>query len=280
MTLRFDSQAAPSHPLQRVGISRTVWVPVELSPDEHVRRLQEVRPDVVVGTPTILRGVCKAWNDSPPRPRIVFSQGEVLDAGTRATIERVFEASPVDLYGLTELGYVAWQCELRDALHVNTAAFLVEVLRDERPAAPGELGRVLVTDLRGRLMPLLRSAIRHRRPRPRSRQAMRVRTIGAAARPDRGKKRRNDRARRWEPPDHSNARRRARRRTASGPLRREPRPSRARELRRGAGRGGRPCGREPRGAVGRDVSISRTFRPAQGVEKSHPVRSTKPLVFR
>ena len=107
-------------------------------------------------TPTILRGVCKAWNDSPPRPRIVFSQGEVLDAGTRATIERVFEASPVDLYGLTELGYVAWQCDLRDALHVNTAAFLVEALRDERPAAPGELGRVLVTDLRGRLMPLLR----------------------------------------------------------------------------------------------------------------------------
>ena len=71
-------------------------------------------------------------------------------------IERVFEASPVDLYGLTEIGYVAWQCELRDALHVNAAAFLVEVLRDKRPAAPGELGRVVVTDLRGRTVPLLR----------------------------------------------------------------------------------------------------------------------------
>lgn len=278
VTLRFDSQAAPSHPLQRVGISRTVWVPVELSPDEHVRRLQEVRPDVVVGTPTILRGVCKAWNDSPPRPRIVFSQGEVLDAGTRATIERVFEASPVDLYGLTELGYVAWQCELRDALHVNTAAFLVEVLRDERPAAPGELGRVLVTDLRGRLMPLLRYdtgdlALAADRPCACGRSAQLLGRIEGRS------------AATIEHGDGSLLTTRTLVDALGGAL---P-PDRYAVSQDRAGRvsfdvaPGEVAGRAAANLValvGRDVSISRTFRPAQGVEKSHPVRSTKPLEFR
>jgi len=39
---------------------------------------------------------------------------------------------------------------------VNAEAYLVEVLRDGRPAVAGELGRVVLTDLRGRAMPLLR----------------------------------------------------------------------------------------------------------------------------
>jgi phenylacetate-CoA ligase len=159
VTLRFDSQAGPGHPLQRLGISRTVWVSNELPLQERVRRLQATRPDVVVGTPTVLRGVCAALEARPggtPKPRTVFSQGEVLDARTLGAIERVLGVAPIDLYGLTEIGYVAWQCERRDALHVNAEAFLVEVLRDTRPAGPGELGRVVITDLRGRTLPLLR----------------------------------------------------------------------------------------------------------------------------
>jgi hypothetical protein len=39
---------------------------------------------------------------------------------------------------------------------VNADAFLVELLRDGRPAAPGELGRVMVTDLLGRTLPTIR----------------------------------------------------------------------------------------------------------------------------
>ena len=56
--------------------------------------------------------------------------------------------APVDLYGLTEAGYVGWQCEAREHLHVNAEACFVELLVDGRPAAPGELGSVVVTTLR------------------------------------------------------------------------------------------------------------------------------------
>jgi phenylacetate-coenzyme A ligase PaaK-like adenylate-forming protein len=159
VTLRFDSQSGPDHFLQRAGISRTVWVSNEQPLEERVRQLVATAPQVVVGTPTVLRRVCallEADSSSLPPPRIVFSQGEILDSRTRATIERALGTQPFDLYGATEVGYVAWQCEQRQALHVNAEAYVVEVLRDSRPADPGEVGRVVITDLRGRTMPLLR----------------------------------------------------------------------------------------------------------------------------
>lgn len=159
VTVRFDSQAAPRHPLQRLGLSRTLWISNELPLQERVDQMLGAGARVVVGTPTVLRQVCAALESRgirPERPRVVFVQGEVCDAWTRALVARVFDVEPVDLYGLTEVGYVAWQCERRGPLHVNAEAYLVEVLRDQRPAVAGELGRVVITDLRGRTMPLLR----------------------------------------------------------------------------------------------------------------------------
>ena len=159
VTLRFDSQAAPRHPLQRLGLSRTLWISNELPLQQRVDELLGAGAGVVVGTPTVLRQICAALESRgvlPVRPRVVFIQGEVCDAWTRALVARVLGVEPVDLYGLTEVGYVAWQCERRGPLHVNAEAYLVEVLREGRPAVPGELGRVVITDLRGRTMPLLR----------------------------------------------------------------------------------------------------------------------------
>jgi phenylacetate-CoA ligase len=159
VTLRFDSQAAPAHPLQRLGLSRTLWILNELPLQDRVDQLLRADARVVVGTPTVLRQVCAALESRgtrPARPRVVFVQGEVCDAWTRALIARVFGVEPVELYGLTEVGYVAWQCERRAGLHVNTEAYVVEVLDDGVPVAPGQVGRVVVTDLRGRTMPLLR----------------------------------------------------------------------------------------------------------------------------
>jgi phenylacetate-CoA ligase len=159
VTLRFDSQAAPPHPLQRLGLSRTRWISNELPLQERVDELLTAGAQVVVGTPTVLRQVCAALESRgirPAQPRVVFVQGEVCDGWTRALIARVLGVEPVELYGLTEVGYVAWQCERREGLHVNADAYVVEVLDDGVPVAPGQVGRVVVTDLRGRTMPLLR----------------------------------------------------------------------------------------------------------------------------
>lgn len=159
MTAQFQILPGPQHPLQRFGISRKVWISTALPIERQLTEFLESKADVVAGTPTALRRIAyavEASGERPKQPRIVFGAGELIDAETVGTVKRVFGTEPVGLYGQTEVGYVAWQCERREAFHVNADTHLVEIARDGRHAAPGELGTVVVTDLRTRTMPFIR----------------------------------------------------------------------------------------------------------------------------
>jgi len=158
VTAHVDPQAGPPHPLQRLGISRSAWI-TSTDPGRQLEELRELGADVVAVTPSVLRRIAERADDDgsgSPRARIVFCQGEVLDDATRGAIARGFGADPVDLYGATEVGYLGWQCELRGDLHLNAELVVVEILGENGPADPGELGRVVVTDLRGRIAPRIR----------------------------------------------------------------------------------------------------------------------------
>lgn len=158
-TVHFDSAPPSPHPLQRLGLGQTTWLPHELPLDEQLERWLRARARFVVGTPTVLRRMCRALAERSavaPSPRFVVCQGEILDSESRETIRGVLGTDPVSAYGMTEVGYIAWQCEMRGAFHLNADMVAVEILRQEATAAPGELGRVVVTDLRGRTVPLLR----------------------------------------------------------------------------------------------------------------------------
>jgi phenylacetate-CoA ligase len=71
-------------------------------------------------------------------------------------IEAVFGCPVFNRYGCREVGIIASECPAHDGLHVAAEGLVVEVLCDGRPARPGELGAVVVTDLLNRAMPLIR----------------------------------------------------------------------------------------------------------------------------
>ena len=62
----------------------------------------------------------------------------------------------VELYGTHELGMIAWQCTKRGGFHVSDDSVIVEVLKDGRPARPGEVGEVVATRLHALAMPFIR----------------------------------------------------------------------------------------------------------------------------
>jgi phenylacetate-CoA ligase len=58
-----------------------------------------------------------------------------------------------------ENGFIAQQCiEENNEYHINTASFHIELLAmdEDNPAQPGEMGRVVITDLFNYAMPLIR----------------------------------------------------------------------------------------------------------------------------
>lgn len=93
------------------------------------------------------------------RPEAIITSAEVLDPDRRAVIERVFGCRVFDRYGSRETGVIASECEAHEGLHMCAENLLVEMVKGGGPAAPGERGRVLVTDLENPAMPFIRYEI-------------------------------------------------------------------------------------------------------------------------
>src|SRR5439155_11007545 len=89
----------------------------------------------------------------------LFSFAAVLDQETRDLCRSAFGAEIADTYGTQEVGHIAAQCPACGDYHISAETVVVEVLRDDgSPAAPGEVGRVIVKPLYGSAMPLIRYA--------------------------------------------------------------------------------------------------------------------------
>lgn len=90
------------------------------------------------------------------RPKGIISTAMVLHDFERDTIERVFDCKVTNRYGCEEVSLIACECEGHAGLHINMDTLVVECLRDERPARPGETGALVVTDLTNYGMPFIR----------------------------------------------------------------------------------------------------------------------------
>lgn len=91
------------------------------------------------------------------RPRGIISTSMMLLESERALIEQVTGCSVTNRYGCEEVGLIASECERHAGLHINVDHVYVEIVRDDgSPAASGEAGKIVLTDLSNRGMPLLR----------------------------------------------------------------------------------------------------------------------------
>jgi phenylacetate-CoA ligase len=130
---------------------------------EQRRLLRQQRVEMLVGYPSALAAIaahCRAAGDTPSdfSLRVLIAMAEPLREDTREMIETTFGCPAYSRYATEECGVLAQECPGARQHHLNQATFVFEVLDRARdaPAAPGELGRVVVTDLWSQAMPLIR----------------------------------------------------------------------------------------------------------------------------
>ncbi|MEQ5834009.1 hypothetical protein [Marinobacter sp. NFXS9] len=91
------------------------------------------------------------------RPRGIVATSMMLLEHERALIESAFGCRVTNRYGCEEVGLIACECEQHNGMHLNLPHVLVECLdSDGRPAAPGQPGKLVLTDLNNQGMPLIR----------------------------------------------------------------------------------------------------------------------------
>jgi len=92
------------------------------------------------------------------RPRCVIATAETVSQTHRRLIERSFGSRAINQYASLEFGTVGFSCpDHPERMHFNAEWFVCEILlEDGRPAAVGETGHLVVTDLTNEVMPFIR----------------------------------------------------------------------------------------------------------------------------
>jgi phenylacetate-CoA ligase len=90
----------------------------------------------------------------------IFGIGETVSNHARETVRKRLGARLAGVYSCQEIGLVATECPAAPHYHVIAENAVVDIVGEGgRPAAPGELGRVVLTGLYNYAMPFIRYAV-------------------------------------------------------------------------------------------------------------------------
>ena len=124
------------------------------------REMTRVRPRLLegyVGALLAFVDFLESRGLTVPAPLAVATTAAPLTTSARHRLEAVFGAPVFDEYRGSEFGWMAGECARQDGLHIFSDVRRIEVLDpDGRPAEPGKVGDLAITDLRNRVFPLIR----------------------------------------------------------------------------------------------------------------------------
>ena len=136
---------------------------INCSIEQMVEWIGRVNPDYLLTHPTVVAGLtryCLQHGIRFSNLKEVETLSEIVPPGLRETTMQAWGVPLSDMYSGREVGYMALQCPDHPHYHVTSEAVHLEVLDEHnRPCRPGQTGRVIVTTLQNRAMPLIRYEI-------------------------------------------------------------------------------------------------------------------------
>ena len=145
---------------------RRIFIPAfemdQKSLGDFIKRIEKHRPVLIDGYAESLNFIAtylKGNNAPAIEPKAVISSAQMLPEATKVIIEDALKTRVYDKYGSREFSGIAWQCEIGEGHHVVEESYIVELITEGRPSRPGELGEVVITDLRNKAMPMFRYRI-------------------------------------------------------------------------------------------------------------------------
>ena len=131
--------------------------------DAQIRWMRKTDPAYLLTYPSNLREMARRCLKSGigfPGLRELRTFGETVTPEDRDLCRQAWGVEIKDTYSAMEIGYLALQCPAHEHYHVMSEGVFLEILDDQgRPCAPGQVGRVVVTDLHNFATPLIRYKI-------------------------------------------------------------------------------------------------------------------------
>lgn len=147
-------------------ISRRIFIPAySISSgrlQKYLKKLQSYNPVLIDGYAESFNFLADYINSGRRislKPKAVISSAQILPPQSRKNIEENFNTKVFDKYGSREFSGVAYESGVNDEHLVVAENYIVEILKDNRPALPGEVGELVITDLNNFCMPFIRYKI-------------------------------------------------------------------------------------------------------------------------
>jgi phenylacetate-CoA ligase len=129
--------------------------------DDLVSHFSHKRPQFIVAYSSMLAHWVSYLEErqvlSLDAPDGIVTSADMLYPHQRAAIERVFGAAVFERYGCREVDTIAAECGEHEGMHICAERLVVEFLDESgHPVAPGQPGRIVLTDLFSYAMPFIR----------------------------------------------------------------------------------------------------------------------------
>lgn len=152
---------APATDLYETGPALGMFIGMDI--EDQLAKVTEFQPGVLLIYPNNLHGFLDIWERRGfdlPCIKHIKTIGETVHQELRDRTRAITGLEIEDNYSSNECGTMAMQCPVSGMYHVMSETVIFEVIKEDgTPAAPGEEGRVVVTDLHNFATPLIRYQI-------------------------------------------------------------------------------------------------------------------------
>jgi len=128
---------------------------------EQYKRIKKFNPVYFYGYTTAIYGFCLFMKENGIdlnclNLKAVICTAEKMYPHHRELFNEMFECPVVDEYGSSENGIISFQCK-EGNMHMMSDHMCIEFLdENDQPVKPGEMGRIVITDLSSYAMPMIR----------------------------------------------------------------------------------------------------------------------------
>jgi len=130
--------------------------------DEYVRKLEKFKPKVInayASAVYLMAQYMEKKGIDDIRPKAILTSCEMLFDYQREVIERAFDCEVFDYYSGRDTTLQAGECPEHSGYHLAIETGVVEFIKGDEHVAPGELGKIGITDLCNYAMPFIRYEI-------------------------------------------------------------------------------------------------------------------------
>lgn len=122
--------------------------------------METIKPDIIYANPSLLRMFANELEQEISKlrtyPRYIISSFELLDEASRLRYQNLFHCPICNVYGLSEIGDVAWECYEKRKIHINDDYLILEVVDGKNNPVYDQIGHIVVTSLYNYPMPIVR----------------------------------------------------------------------------------------------------------------------------